>query len=442
MRFFRNHSEYFVIFLLLAGILFFSFHYFFNKEKQTYDKKLFDDSIVHEISIELTEKDYNTLLATPTDKIRFHADITIDGEKTEDVSLSTHGNATVFTMEATGETKFSYKINFGKYNNTQTYYGLDKMILGNLYKDSSAIKEYLTYYLMRENGVEAPLCSYVNLTINNEPVGLYLAIEEIDESFLARYKSPEGTALYKPSATGVNHSKRKSLKSELFDGEELGISQIPDDPDFDFEGADLVYQGDEIEKYPAIFENQVNKSSPESKERLIEAIKALSQRIELEKYWNFDSLANYFAVHNFLTNFDSYTGPTAHNYYLELKNDKVSMLPWDYDLSILRGTDPGLSIDSPLQGPGLENRPLWNALSKNYEFNKKYHESIQRMLDEQIYTNELFDRIDRVSEMILPYAKDDPNGLFSEDKVLEETSYIKEFLTERSDNVQKQLWGL
>ena len=46
-----------------------------------------------------------------------------------------------------------------------------------------------------------------------------------------------------------------------------------------------------------------------------------------------DALLRYFVVHNFVDNYDSYTGTMLHNYYLYEEDGKLTMLPWDYNLA-------------------------------------------------------------------------------------------------------------
>ena len=46
------------------------------------------------------------------------------------------------------------------------------------------MKDYLAYTLMNRMGVPTPLCSFVQLSVNGEPWGLYLAVEGVDDELL------------------------------------------------------------------------------------------------------------------------------------------------------------------------------------------------------------------------------------------------------------------
>lgn len=62
------------------------------------------------------------------------------------------------------------------------------------------MKDYLSYTLMNDFGVDALLCSYVDITVNGEDWGLYLAVEAIEESFLKRNYGSNYGEVYKPDS--------------------------------------------------------------------------------------------------------------------------------------------------------------------------------------------------------------------------------------------------
>ena len=64
------------------------------------------------------------------------------------------------------------------------------------------MKDYLSYRMMAEFGADAPLCSYVWVTVNGEDWGLFLACESIEESFMERVYNGEGD-LYKPDSLSM-----------------------------------------------------------------------------------------------------------------------------------------------------------------------------------------------------------------------------------------------
>lgn len=156
-----------------------------------YAEKLFDTSYVHTIDITISEDDWNDLTENPLDKTKYEVNITIDGETIESVSFATKGNTSLTSVAGDADSvRYSFKVNFGKYNKEQTYYGLNKLNLNNIYADATYMKDYLSYEIFRQAGVDSPLVSYVWLTINGEDHGLYIAIEDISEGYLNRYALP------------------------------------------------------------------------------------------------------------------------------------------------------------------------------------------------------------------------------------------------------------
>ena len=146
-----------------------------------YAESLFDTGYVHEINVEISEDDWKDLLENPLEKTKYKANVTI----------ATKGNTSLSQVASSDSDRYSFKINFGKYEKGQTYQGLDKLNLNNIMSDATYMKDYLSYMIMREAGVRAPLTSYAALSINGELHGLYIAIENVSDSFLERNGSKE-----------------------------------------------------------------------------------------------------------------------------------------------------------------------------------------------------------------------------------------------------------
>ena len=56
--------------------------------------------------------------------------------------------------------------------------------------------------------------------------------------------------------------------------------------------------------------------SASDEERLIAAVKALNEGGDVSDCVDVEAVIRYFVAHNFVCNFDSYTGSMVHNYYL------------------------------------------------------------------------------------------------------------------------------
>lgn len=354
-----------------------------NQEAQ-YTTKLFDTSYVHTIDIQMDEADLQDLLENAIDETFYACDITIDGETIKNVGVRAKGNSSLTQVARSDSDRYSFKINFGKYDKGQEYYGLDKMALNNNMADATMMKDYITYVMMNEMGVSSPMVSYSYVTINGQERGLYLNVEDIDESFLERNYGEDYGDLYKPetneldmeqmggpgkapgemgerpegempqgeipqgemsqgqASNQVSAQDNQELVPKEAEGQDMKQSNkdvAPQRPQMggrtmESNGADLVYVNDDEVSYSSIFDNAETDVTDEDKARLIAAIKQLNEGNNLDEVIDIEATLRYFVVHNFVDNYDSYTGNMLHNYYLYQDNEgKLSMLPWDYNLA-------------------------------------------------------------------------------------------------------------
>lgn len=164
-----------------------------------YIREGFDKSKVNQISIEMAESDWDWLMENAIKEEYKSCIITINGEKFYNVGIRPKGNSSLTQLANGGrEQRFSFKLDFSKYVDGQTYHGLNKMVLNNVMSDKSYMKEYLSYELFEFIGVASPAYAYSNIKVNNKDWGLYLVVEVIDKEFIERrFNSTEGN-LYKP----------------------------------------------------------------------------------------------------------------------------------------------------------------------------------------------------------------------------------------------------
>lgn len=94
--------------------------------------------------------------------------------------------------------KLSYKLKFDEYDSTVRFDGLKRLNLHASSNDNTKLRELLAYKLFAEFGVDAPRVGLARVTINEELVGMFVAVEEIDGRFTnAHYpEAPDGN-LYK-----------------------------------------------------------------------------------------------------------------------------------------------------------------------------------------------------------------------------------------------------
>ena len=163
-----------------------------------YEETLFDTSRVHTVDIVID--DWDAFIETCESETYSACTVVIDNEAVKNVAIRGKGNTSLSSVKSMGSERYSFKIEFDQYEDGKNYHGLDKLSLNNIIQDNTYMKDYLSYRLMREFGVDTPLCSFAYITVNGEDWGLYLAVEGVEDSFLQRNYGRDTGELYKPDS--------------------------------------------------------------------------------------------------------------------------------------------------------------------------------------------------------------------------------------------------
>lgn len=210
----------------------------------------------------------------------------------------------------------------------------------------------------------------------------------------------------------------------------------------------LKYIDDNSESYSNIFENAKTDITEADKSRLINALKNLSGCEDLENTVDIDSVIRYFVVHNFVLNFDSYTGSMIHNYYLYEKDGQMQMIPWDYNLAFGGFQSMGSAttlvnypIDSPVSGGDVSDRPMLAWIFSNEEYTELYHKYFSEFITSYFDSGYFAEMIDSVEEMISPYVEKDPTKFCTYEEFENGVATLKEFCLLRAESISGQLDG-
>ena len=359
-------------------------------ENPGYVSRLFDGSRVHRVDIQV--EDWEAYLASAPEEEYIPATVEIDGEAFRQVGLRAKGNNSLRLTAEYGLSRYSLKLEFDHYTDG-SYHGLDKLSLDASFQDNSYLKTWLAFDIMEFLGVPTPLRSFVWVTVNGQPWGLFLAVEEPEEAFARRNFGANHGQLYKPDY--------RSLAEENAD-------------------VHLRYTTDEPEDYPGIFENAKLDPSPADRQRLVDSLKILNSGEDLETAVDVEQVLRYFVGQVFVMNWDSYLGHTGHNYLLYEEEGKLSMLPWDYNLAFgtyaLGMTDPitdpnvllNYPILTPAPGEYMTKRPLYHQLLQVEEYFQQYQAYFRWFLAEYVESGELSATLWQAAELIAPYVKSDP----------------------------------
>ena len=201
---------------------------------------LFDQSVVHTVDIEIA--DWDGLIESASQEEYVACDVTIDGEKLSSVGIRAKGNTSLSSVATLDSKKYSFKIEFDHFIEGRLYNGLDKLSLNNLIYDATMMKDYLAYTLMGRMDVPSPLCIYVQISVNGEPWGLYLAVEGVEDGFMERNNMTEGE-LYKPDSMSFGGGRGNG---QDFDFEQFRVKDEEEtDPDGEAGQKDISESGEE-----------------------------------------------------------------------------------------------------------------------------------------------------------------------------------------------------
>ena len=217
------------VFSLLLTILFMHGKVFGvqpSAQESGYSTRLFDSNRVH--TLDIVMDDWDSFLATCQSEEYSACSVMIDGESYKNVGIRGKGNTSLSSVSAMGSSRYSFKIEFDKYDSAKSYYGLDKLSLNNLIQDNTMMKDYLTYQMMNNFGVPSSLCSFVYITVNGEEWGLYLAVEGVEEAFLQRNYGKDYGELYKPDSMSFGGGRGNGRDFDMND-----FANASDDADGD-----------------------------------------------------------------------------------------------------------------------------------------------------------------------------------------------------------------
>lgn len=436
----------------------------------SYENIVFNKNKVTTVDIEIAEEDWADMLENASAEELKQADITVNGKKVENVAIRTKGNLSLRSVVNSDSDRYSLKIDFDYYDDTQSLYGLKKLNLNNNYSDSTLMREYISYELMEQMGLPTPAHSYMYVTVNGEERGLFLGVEAVDETFLANNYGSNYGFLFKPDGTG----------------------------------SDLKYISDDIEDYTGIGlktnEGTINQS------KLVEMLDAINNGGDIEKYIDVDEMLRYFAVNTALVNLDSYQGNMKHNYYLYEQNGVFSIIPWDYNMSFGGfgagggriaggngenqadvttnmekpvaqnngqpdqtgdggmqqqrggGVDMGMgmsgnlindsainfSVTTPVSGTTLEERPLLKALLSNDEYRDKYEGYLEELATTYLTEEYVQSITKKLAVLLTTYVEADPTKFSTTEQFLEAVegeNSLPEFAKQRSESILRQLSG-
>jgi len=472
-----------------------------NASEPEYATKIFGTDIIS-IKIIADEAVWQGMLDNAINEQYIMVDVIVNGTKFLNVGIRPKGNSSLTQVAASNSDRYSFRLQFDEYVKGQTCFGLDSFVVNNMLGDSTYMKEYVSYELMGEIGVDAPYFGYADIKVNGENWGLYLAVERYSKSYEQRVFKDTSGMLYNVKISGMNGNEGGNLPGQLLgnapalpEGQNVPVmKQIPPGivgnldtsppagstwanftPPVNADGSAFVpqmrgeiggmernfggiggrgssggsleYTDDDVESYSAIFDNVVGKGTDSDFQRVVQALKALSEGEELEKYFDIDQILRYLAAHTIVVNLDSYSSSMAQNYYIYEREGQITILPWDYNLA-WGGFQSGSAtlvvnfpIDTPLSGVEMASRPLIDKLFANEGYLEKYHSYLQQLIDDYFANGKFEEKISALDALLSDYVKNDATAFCSYEEYKKAISAFSVLGDLRAQSVQGQLDG-
>ncbi len=293
--------------------------------------------------------------------------------------------------------KLSIKLKFSEYDEENRLYGLKRLNFQAYKDDDTYMKERLTYDMYRAMDIVTPRAAWATLRVNDEPIGLFGMVEQVDGRFTEdRFPEEQNGNLYKelwPVFTDETW-----IRSKLKTNEETA----------DFSG----YLG------------------------FVDAV-ANAEDADLEetvgRFMDLDYMARYMAVDDAVNNVDGITGYYAspsldwsgnHNFYLyEEAPEKFTLIPWDEDSAFTMRLGFG-SVPHWTKTPEACDRlyPAWNAVHSviasgcdpifkaEAQHGDAYRAAVDTLLDGPFAEKALGDTVDEYEALIRDAVSEDPHG--------------------------------
>jgi spore coat protein CotH len=408
-----------------------------NSTTSKYSDILFNEDEVSDIQISIDDEYLTAMIDNPLEETYYSCNLTINGETLYNVGIRAKGNTSLTMVASSDSDRYSYKIKFDEFVDGQTFNGLDKLNLNNVYSDATYLKEYISYDLFDSLGVTTPETAFSNITINDEHRGLYLSVEGLEESYLSRNYAADSGNLYKAEGTGTN----------------------------------LVWNGDTQSNYSGLKDNSVKEITDEDFQKVVDMIYNLNEGTNLEDYIDIEATLKYFAVSSALVNLDSYQSNLYHNYYIYEEDGVCTILPWDLNLAFGAFSGGGRNnggdrnagginnatanatstsnstssiINYPIDEPTsatLEDSPLLAKLLEVDKYKEMYHTYLNTIVEEYFNSGTFESKINTASSLIDSYVKNDPTSFFGYDQFSDSIDELINFGTYRAQSIAMQLSG-
>lgn len=342
---------------------------------------------IQRINITFRQQNWPYLL----DSLRYNGEemllgkIDINGQAFEDVGIRYSDARSV----QVGSKRNNFEIFLDFIKNGQHYSGIRQLKLSMALRDPSMVREVVGYEIYRKY-MPGPRANFAELTVNNEPVGLFVNVEVVDLPFLSYHYGESFGALYK-SAPKDNPSG-DCLKN--------GFGSL------------------NLEKSEDCYANNFKDITETGYGPLYDLSRTLHDKpSDIHLKLNVDQVLWMLALNNVMVNLYSYSGRHSENYYLYQDGNGI-FHPVVGDLNLCFGSYKNTGVASDLKLKELQemdvllheddqNFPLISQLLKNPQNKKIYLSHAQSIYKAHFSEVQYLERVKELQKIIeASFAKD------------------------------------
>lgn len=276
--------------------------------------------------------------------------------------------------------KQSFKVDMNKFMKGQKLAGVQTLNFVNAIPDNSYMHDALAEKLFRDLGVPAPRTAFAYLAVHvpgrftNQPLGLFVLIENIDDNFARERFGFKKTPIFKP------------VTPDLFG-----------------------YLGDNWQAYAAIYDLKTQ-ATQEQLDRLIQFARLVSNADDAEfarrlpEFLDLAEFAGFLAGHVLLSSYDGFL-TNGQNFYLYLdpRSNQFGFIPWDQDHSWGEFGYVGTAVQreqASIWQPSSYTNHFLDRVLRVDAFREIYRQRLEHAAAELFTMDRLYAQIDQVSAVI------------------------------------------
>jgi hypothetical protein len=303
--------------------------------------------------------------------------------------------------------KQSYKVDINRAKKKQKLGGVDSLNFVNAIPDFSYVKDAMAEQLFRELGAVAPRTTYAYLTIdvpghfNNQALGLYVMVENIDEDFAKDRFGHKDVPIFKPVTYDLFDTNSEDWKTykAVYDLK----TKVP--------------KADAFWARVAEFAELVTNAKDDEFAR------------RLPEFLDFEEYAAFVAGHVLLSSYDGYLSNGQNFYmYLDPRSNKFGFIPWDQDhawgeFGYVDTTDhrEHASIWKPA---AYKNKFLARVMQVE-AFKQVYRKKLEQALDGPFTVERLDRQVDALTSVIRPAVAAESSFRLKRFDIAVSTNWVK-----------------